>query len=61
VAYGVPYGYARSNFVHGKVRPTGILTWTGDGSSWFVIRSIFTESGLTMSIRTLPAPFLPKI
>jgi hypothetical protein len=39
VVYGVPYGHARSNFVDGKVRPTGILTWTGDGSSWFVIRS----------------------
>ena len=37
VAYGVPYGSlsAGSNFVHAKVRPTGKLYWTGDGSAWF--------------------------
>jgi hypothetical protein len=37
VAYGVPYGHAGSNFVDGRVRPTGRLLWTGDGSGWFVI------------------------
>lgn len=41
VAYGVPYGVpygslsGGSNFVHAKVRPTGKLYWTGDGSAWF--------------------------
>ncbi len=39
VVYGVPYGHSGSNFVHGKVRPTGLLVWTGDGSAWFVIHS----------------------
>ena len=39
VVYGVPYGHAGSNFVDGKIRPTGLLGWTGDGSAWFVIRS----------------------
>ena len=39
VAYGVPYGHTGSNFVHGKVRPTGRLMWTGDGSAWFNIHS----------------------
>ena len=44
VVYGVPYAYGAthpgsSNFVDGKVRPTGLLVWTGDGSGWFVIRS----------------------
>jgi hypothetical protein len=39
VAYGVPYGHAGSNFVHGKVRPTGRLMWTGDGSARFNIHS----------------------
>jgi hypothetical protein len=39
VAYGVPDGHAGSNFVHGRVRPTGLLEWTGDGSAWFVIHS----------------------
>lgn len=42
VVYGVPYAYGAthpgsSNFVDGKVRPTGPLVWTGDGSDWFVI------------------------
>jgi len=36
VMYGVPYGHIGSNFVHGKVRPSGDLWWTGDGSAWFV-------------------------
>lgn len=39
VAYGVPYGHSGSNFVHGKIRPTGKLVWTGDGSAWFTIHS----------------------
>lgn len=39
VVYGVPFGHPGSNFVHGKVRPTGKLMWTGDGSAWFVIHS----------------------
>ena len=39
VAYGVPYGHTGSNFVHGKIRPTGTLMWTGDGSAWFTIHS----------------------
>jgi hypothetical protein len=44
VVYGVPYAYGAthpgsSNFVDGKVRPTGLLVWTGDGSGWFVIHS----------------------
>ena len=28
-----------SNFHNGKVRPTGKLVWTGDGSGWFTINS----------------------
>jgi len=39
VVYGMPYGHVGSNFVHGKIRPLGILSWTGDGSAWFVIHS----------------------
>jgi hypothetical protein len=39
VVYGVPYGHPGSNFTDGKVRPTGIFMWTGDGSGWLVIRS----------------------
>jgi hypothetical protein len=39
VVYGVPDGHTGSNFVHGKVRPTGELVWTGDGSAWFRIHS----------------------
>lgn len=39
VAYGVPVGHTGSNFVHGKIRPKGLLEWTGDGSAWFVIHS----------------------
>jgi hypothetical protein len=39
VVYGVPFGHTGSNFVHGRVRPTGLLVWTGDGSAWFVIHS----------------------
>jgi len=45
VAYGVPYGHTGSNFVHGKVRPTGKLMWTGDGSAWFHIHSWSWWSG----------------
>jgi len=47
VVYGVPYGHVGSNFVDGKVRPTGQLLWTGDGSAWFVIYSwkSWTASG----------------
>jgi hypothetical protein len=45
VAYGVPYGHAGSNFVHGQVRPVGDLTWTGDGSAWFIIHSYSRWSG----------------
>ena len=46
VVYGMPYGHAGgSNFVHGKVRPTGDLTWTGDGSGWFIIHSYRSWSG----------------
>jgi hypothetical protein len=45
VVYGVPYGHAASNFVDGKVRPTGRLVWTGDGSGWFVIHSYSSWSG----------------
>jgi len=45
VAYGVPYGHAGSNFVDGKVRPTGDLTWTGDGSAWFIIHTYSSWSG----------------
>ncbi len=45
VVYGVPYGHSGSNFVDGKVRPTGDLTWTGDGSGWFIIHSYSTWSG----------------
>jgi hypothetical protein len=40
VVYGMPYGHAgASNFVNGKVQPTGILATTGDGSGWYVIHS----------------------
>lgn len=39
VVYGVPFGHAGSNFVHGRIRPRGKLVWTGDGSAWFVIHS----------------------
>jgi hypothetical protein len=39
VVYGVPFGHPGSNFTHGRVRPTGLLSWTGDGSAWFEIRS----------------------
>ena len=39
VVYGVPFGHLGSNFVDGKIRPTGKLVWTGDGSAWFVIHS----------------------
>jgi len=38
VAYAVPVGGLgglHSNFVHAKVRPSGKLIWTGDGSAWF--------------------------
>src|SRR6266446_6025471 len=45
MAYGVPYGHAGSNFLHGEVRPTGDLYWTGDGSAWFVIHSYSSWSG----------------
>ena len=47
VVYGVPYGHAGSNFADGKVRPTGRLKWTGDGSAWFTIRtySSWTATG----------------
>ena len=45
VAYGVPDGHSGSNFVHGKVRPTGRLEWTGDGSAWFVIHSYSSWTG----------------
>lgn len=39
VMYGMPAGRTGSNFVDGKVRPTGKLLWTGDGSAWFVIHA----------------------
>jgi hypothetical protein len=39
VVYGVPYGHVGNNFVHGKVKPTGLMEWTGDNSAWFVIHS----------------------
>lgn len=45
VVYGVPYGHSGSNFVHGKVRPTGLLVWTGDGSGSFIIHSWSTWAG----------------
>ena len=46
VVYGMPYGHVGgSNFHHGKVRPTGNLTWTGDGSGWFTINSYQSWSG----------------
>ena len=50
VVYGVPYAYSAthsgsSNFADGKVRPTGLLYWTGDGSGWFVIHSYSSWSG----------------
>lgn len=45
VVYGVPYGHTGSNFVDGRVRPTGMLMWTGDGSAWFVIHSYSSWSG----------------
>ena len=45
VVYGMPYGHSGSNFVNGKVRPTGNLVWTGDGSGWFVIHSYRSWSG----------------
>jgi hypothetical protein len=32
-------GQGGSNFVHGKVRPTGNLYWTCDGSGWFTMHS----------------------
>ena len=45
VVFGVPYGHAGSNFVHGKIRPKGELLWTGDGSAWFVIHSYSSWTG----------------
>jgi len=45
VAYGVPHGHTGTNFVDGKIRPTGNLTWTGDGSAWFIIHSYSSWSG----------------
>ncbi len=39
VVYGVPYGHQGGNFVDGKIKPTGELLWTGDGSAWFIIHS----------------------
>lgn len=39
VVYGVPNGHLGSNFVDGRIRPTGNLLWSGDGSTWFVIHS----------------------
>jgi len=39
VAYGVPNGHSGSNFVHGRVRPLGLLVWAADGSHYFVIHS----------------------
>src|ERR1039458_9045373 len=45
VAYGVPYGHTGTNFLQGKVRPAGNLTWTGDGSAWFIIHSYSSWSG----------------
>src|SRR5262249_61241832 len=39
VVYGVPDGHVGTNFVHGRIRPKGLLEWTGDGSGWFVIHS----------------------
>ncbi len=40
VVYGLPDGHlGGSNFVHGRVRPTGMLMWTGDGSGYFIIHS----------------------
>jgi hypothetical protein len=45
VVYGVPDGNSGSNFVHPKVRPTGLLVWTGDGSAWFRIHSWRSWSG----------------
>jgi hypothetical protein len=60
VAYGVPYGHSGSNFVHGKVRPTGLLVWTGDGSAYFVIHSWRTwrhlnaRGSATVHVRVFP-------
>jgi len=46
VAYGVPYGHpGGSNFVDPRIRPTGMLMWTGDGSGWFIIHSYSSWSG----------------
>jgi len=39
VVYGMPAGHDGSNFVHGKIRPLGVLLWAADGSAWFVIHS----------------------
>jgi len=44
VVYGVPYGHLGGNFVHPRVRPIGMLMWTGDGSAWFIIHSWRTWS-----------------
>jgi hypothetical protein len=45
VVYGVPLGHLGSNYVHGKVRPTGPLVASGDGSLGFTIHSWSTWSG----------------
>ena len=48
VVYGVPYGRSSaqgSNFINGKIRPTGMLMWTGDGSGWFTINSWSSWTG----------------
>ena len=62
VVYGMPYAYGAlhpgiSNFHGGKVRPTGELVWTGDGSGLLFIHSYssYSSSGAwasaTMNVR----------
>ena len=64
VVYGMPYGSGSehiSNFHNGKVRPTGMLMWTGDGSGWFTINSWSSWTGsnaygsATVHVREFPS------
>jgi len=64
VVYGVPYGRSPaqgSNFINGKIRPTGLLMWTGDGSGYFTINSWSSWTGsnawgyATVHVREFPS------
>lgn len=51
VVYGVPLGHDGSNFVHPRVRPTGLLDWAADGSHYFIIHTwrTWSQAGATGS------------